>query len=139
MKDLIYLDASFFIATQIKEHIFHKQASKIFKNKMNESVFCYTALTIDEIIHALSRYLSKPEIVLLIETNLFNMQSFLYLNTSLKYIDIKEYLNTWENTTLKPRDAMHYFFMQQNNITNIATFDTDFIKNKKRLGIEILQ
>lgn len=139
MKDLIYLDASFFIATQIKEHIFHKQASKIFKNKISESVFCYSGLTIDEILHALSRYLSKSEIVAVINNNLFNMQSFLYLNTSLKYIDIKEYLSIWENTTLKPRDAMHYFFMQQNNIIKIATFDDDFIKNKKRLGIEIIK
>ncbi|MDA1338445.1 MAG: type II toxin-antitoxin system VapC family toxin [bacterium] len=137
MKDLIYLDASFFIATQIKEHIFHKQASVTYQKFANNSTFCFTSLTIDEVLHALSRYLSKPQITEVIESKLLNTQSFLFLNTSLKYIDITEYLNIWENTPLKPRDAMHYFFMEQNNIHKMATFDTDFIKNKKRLGIEI--
>ncbi len=134
-----YLDANFYVALQLIKHPFHDKSVEVLKKYPNLSVY-YSILTLDEIIFSLTKYNFDKDIIYQnIYENLFdNPRMFdLPLNSNRDFLD--SYLQTWSDNNLKPRDAMHYFFMQQNNITKIATFDTDFIKNKKRLGIEILQ
>src|SRR3989338_1605281 len=134
-----YLDANFYVALQIIKHPFHNTSIKILKKYPN-LIVCYSILTLDEIIFSLTKYnFDKNIIYQNIYENLFdNPRMFnLPLNSNKDFLE--SYLQTYTDNSLKPRDAMHYFFMQQNNITNMATFDTDFIKNKKRLGIEILK
>lgn len=134
-----YLDANFYVALQIIKHPFHDAAVKALKKYPNLIVY-YSILTLDEIIFSLTKYnFDKDVIHQNIYENLFNNPRMfdLPLNSNRDFLD--SYLQTWSDNNLKPRDAMHYFFMQQNNIFRIATFDSDFIKNKQKLGIEVIQ
>ena len=51
---------------------------------------------------------------------------------------VKKYLKQWQKYNLRPIDSVHFFLMKQHKIKTIATFDNDFIKNKKQLGIKVL-
>ncbi len=139
LMERIYLDSSFIIALKVNGHEFNLKAQNILEHLRTDTLFYYSYLTIDECAFTLVKYgADKSQVVeLLIE--LISKPQFYLVNTDANTEELIAYLNTWETTPLKPRDAMHYFYMQQNHIVKIATFDTDFIKNKKKLGIEILR
>ncbi|MBU1088745.1 type II toxin-antitoxin system VapC family toxin [Patescibacteria group bacterium] len=138
MIDKIYLDASFFVALQIKEHIFYQKAWK--KINKSQSIKIYFSLfTLDEAIHVLKKYkLSKSKIIKIVKDKLINTNKSILISykddkkTSLKY------LNLWQKYNLRPIDSVHLFLMKQHKIKTIATFDNDFIKNKKQPGIKVL-
>jgi len=137
--NIAYLDANFFIASQITSHPFYNSVQRVLTR--NETVLlCYSILTLDEVLYTFTKYKTDKEIICkTLKTNLLDNPKMIKLIQGNNPIFYEEYLETWKNSGLKPRDAMHLHYMQQNHITKIATFDEDFIKNKKKLEIEILK
>lgn len=137
MSDLIYLDASFFVPLQVEKHPYRKYAIDKLKSSPI-SMFCYSYLTLDEIMYVLGKYIKNKNLIsTIINRDLLNnkLNQLVGLENDVKCAD--QFIKTWPTTGLKPRDALHLFTMKKNGIKKIATFDNDFIKNKRKLGIEI--
>lgn len=138
MRDKVYVDTSFFIATQIANHPFHDVSTQVLE-EYKDSPFYFSLLTIDEIIFTLSHHRFKPEEI----STIINEKIVAIKNTRLvayqnKMKQIGEYIDFWKSMPLGPRDAMHVYLMKQNDISTIATFDADFKRNRKKLGITII-
>lgn len=138
MRDDVYVDTSFFIATQIANHPFHKvacEALEIYK----DAPFYFSLLTVDEIVFTLlNHHISPTEISTIITEKITAIKNTRLIAYQNKMKQIQEYVEFWKDHALKPRDAMHAYLMKMNNITKIATFDADFKRNRKKLGITII-
>jgi predicted nucleic acid-binding protein len=134
----VYLDSSFLIAYIIKEHRFNSDAVNILK-KYISGKFYISYLTIDEALYYMKDHFSDKieirdkfkDIVSALEIEFIGVESNSYL--------VNKYIDHWIDTGLKPRDAMHLFIMKENNIKDLASFDNDFIKSKKKYNIEIIK
>lgn len=135
----IYIDASFFIATQVINHPFHKKAGWFLKKMIND-IFYFSLPTIDEIIYAFLQYqVDQETITSIINDKIVNIENVRLLNYPNDLYQIQSYLKIWNKSCLKPRDALHFYFMKVNNVKYLATFDNDFIKNEKKLGIKVVK
>lgn len=138
MPDKIYVDASFFIATQIINHPFHQESLRILK-EYSESDLYFSLLTIDEIVYTLDKYkIDQNKIISVIREKIILIRNTKLLSYKDNVGQIENYLEVWRKTQLRPRDALHLYLMREAALENIATFDKDFIKNRKRLGIRVL-
>jgi predicted nucleic acid-binding protein len=138
MRDNVYVDTSFFIATQITNHPFHNEAVSILKKYIN-CPFYFSLLTLDEIVFTLLNHRFKSfEIVDIITKKIVSIKNTRLIAYQNNLKQIREYMDFWKDASLSPRDAMHVFLMKQNKIKTIATFDADFKRNRKKLGIEII-
>lgn len=138
MRDNVYVDTSFFIATQITNHPFHKNAVDVL-GAYKDSPFYFSLLTIDEIVFTLLHHKVTPEEISNIITDkiiaIRNSKLIAYHNNMKQ---IKDYVDFWKNTNMQPRDAMHAYLMKLNRISKIATFDSDFKRNQKKLNITVI-
>ncbi len=138
MKDCIYCDSSFIIASMVSNHLNHEKAVELIKN-LKPTLLCISPLVIDEVIYGLRVYgFDKDNIRSELKKRISGINLLEILPIIIDNARIDSYLNLWVNTNLKPRDAMHIFIMKQNGIKNIATFDNDFLKNNKELGINVI-
>src|SRR3989344_8647034 len=116
MRDDVYVDTSFFIATQITNHPFHDVALTVL-DEYRDNLFYFSLLTIDEIVFTLSHHRIKPNEIstIMIEkiVSIKNARLIAYQN---KMKQIEEYIEFWKTTPLGPRDAMHVYLMRQNKI-----------------------
>lgn len=136
--DRIYVDSSFFVATQIINHPHHKRAAKLVE-LCKDSSFHYSLLTIDEIVYVLSKFhIAKKEIASIIREHICAIKNtrLISYNTNIKTLE--EYATLWSQNSLAPRDALHAYFMKMEKLTYIATFDNDFRRNQKKMKIEVL-
>lgn len=138
MRDDVYVDTSFFIATQITNHPFHKDALTVLK-LYKDSPFYFSLLTIDEIIFTLLNHKITPtEISQIITEKIMDIKNTRLIAYQNKMKQIQEYVDFWKTAKLGPRDAMHVYLMKQNKIKTIATFDADFKRQRKKLEITII-
>jgi predicted nucleic acid-binding protein len=138
MPDNVYVDTSFFIATQITNHPFHQEALTVLETH-KDSPFYFSFLTIDEIVFTLLNHkITPPEIATIITNKIISIKNTRIVSFQNKIKYIQEYVDFWKETALKPRDAMHAYLMKLHSITTIATFDADFKRNRKKLGITII-
>ncbi|MEI7578422.1 MAG: type II toxin-antitoxin system VapC family toxin [bacterium] len=138
-KDSIYVDTNVFIAWLVASHPDYKQARCIFK-QYSKYQFYYSLLVIDEILFVMTKYrISKNIIQNIIKSNLIENPICILIEDTINHEQIEKYLNLWVNCGLKPRDALHYYYMKKMKITTIATFDQDFIRQQKKLGIKVLK
>ncbi len=134
----VYVDTSFFIATQIENHPFHQEALDVLE-EYKESSFYFSLLTIDEVIFTLLHHrISPAEIQKIISEKIVGIKNTKLIAYQNKLKQIDEYVDFWKTTPLGPRDAMHAYLMKQNKIDTIATFDADFKRCRKKLKIEII-
>jgi len=137
-KSKVYIDASFFVALQVINHPYHKQAKAKLSVFKNMGLY-FSILTIDEVLHALSRYeKDKNTIKKIIEESILDVKNVEILGLVKKSQSIRKYLRVWLRFGLKPRDALHLYLMKENKINKIASFDSDFINNQKLLKIKAL-
>lgn len=137
MKDLIYLDANFLIATQIEQH--PMRASALQKlGKLNGNHFCISYLTIDETIYALNKYINNKKQVYGAIQKILKTAPVKIIGIENNNIIAEKFLRFWVKTKLAPRDAFHIFIMKQNGIKKLATFDNDFTKLQKELKVQII-
>lgn len=138
MRDKVYVDTSFFIATQITNHPFHDVAVGILE-EYKDSPFYFSLLTIDEIVFTLLHHRISPnEISNIITQKIVSIKNTRMIAYQNKMKQVEEYIHFWKSTPLGPRDAMHVYLMKQNSISTIATFDADFKRNRKKLGVKII-
>lgn len=138
MKDKIYLDSNFIITTLVKEHPFFQKACMISEKIKTWKLFI-SFLVIDEVIFNLSFYhLSKEDIHKHLKNGILSIDNLYLISTSNLKEDLDDYLQAWVRSNLKPRDALHLHMMRYNKISQIATFDQDFIRHRKKLGITII-
>lgn len=136
--DKIYVDSSFFVATQITNHPHHKRACKLVE-LCKKCRFFYSLLTIDEIVYTLSKFdISKNEIAAIVSEKICAIKNTKLITYKAGMKNLEEYVSLWAGTSLEPRDAMHAYFMKSQKIECIATFDHDFRKHQKKLGIKVL-
>ena len=138
MTDKIYLDANFIVASLIYDHPFHNHAVQKNEDLLNANLFT-SFLVIDEIVYSLTKYnLPKESIKNLLTDHLLLIENLSLIREPTEIQSLNEYLKDWISFNLKPRDAMHHFLMKIEGIRNMATFDSDFIKNADKLGIKIV-
>lgn len=135
----VYLDASFFIASQVIENNLHQQARQKLNSLRSKTIY-YSWLVLDEIIYVLEGgyNFNKKEVVKMVLSNLVDIANTEFISLDSSELEITKYLSSWQENFLKPRDTMHLFLMKEHNIKTIATFDQDFIKNRESLKIKIL-
>ena len=112
----IYLDSSFIIALQVNSHEFNQKAQNILNRLTKNTLFYYSYLTINECAFTLIKYKADKKKVVQLLIELVSKPQFYLVNTNSDAEELIKYLSIWEITSLKPRDAIHYFYMQQNNI-----------------------
>jgi predicted nucleic acid-binding protein len=127
----VYLDSSFLVSYQIKNHPFHQKAkNKLKKLSEDDVLFCLSPLAIDEYLYALNKYLNrnyiknKNQIKISLKNILQLKPSFIQINwlseTPLEIYDLMA------QYSLRPRDAFHLKTMDDHQINYLATFDQDF-------------
>lgn len=138
MRDNVYVDTSFFIATQIANHPFHDVAITVLE-EYKDSLFYFSLLTIDEIVFTLLNHRITPnEISTIITEKIIAIKNTRLIAYQKRMKQIEEYIELWKSIPLGPRDAMHVYLMKQNKIATIATFDADFKRSRKKLGVKII-
>jgi len=138
MPDKLYVDTSFFIATQVSNHPFHQNALSALSRYQKET-FYFSLLTIDEIIFTLLHYKQSPnEIEQLINDKILLIKNVKLLTYKPNINHFKQYIHLWKETGLKPRDAMHAYLMKINSIKILATYDADFKKTSKLFGFTLV-
>ena len=136
--DKLYVDCSFFVATQITNHPHHKRSSKLLQLLPDVQLY-FSLLTIDEIMYTLSKFnIPRNEIFSIIKEKIISIQNTRIINYNSSIAQLESYINIWNETGMQPRDALHACLMKTHNIPCIATFDRDFRKIEKKLGIEVL-
>lgn len=136
-----YLDASFFVALQVVGHVHREKAEeKLDKLSQNQTTICYSWLMIDEAIHVLHSYydFSKEKVAFAVKESLIEATNSQLVTNLVQEEKLLKYLRFWQKNKLRPRDALHLFLIKQHKIKTIATFDQDFIAQRKKLKIEIL-
>ena len=133
----VYADTNFLMALFIKEHTFHKTATKILKRPYT---FLFNMFSLEEAVYALKRdyhlnYLDLTKFV----NHLLGQNELLFFEITDQLSLCQDLVETQERYKLKPRDALHYLIMKSNKIKHIASFDNDFIENKDVLKIKVLK
>ena len=137
-KDKIYIDTNVFVALHFSGHKFYDLALNLKKRFIGNKLYL-GFLTIDEILYTLSKYkISKKDSINIIKRGIVNSSDVTILPSPFESSEVLDYLYTYKKTSLKPRDSLHLYLMKINKIKKIATFDNDFIKKQKELGIEVL-
>lgn len=135
-----YLDSSFVIALLIPTHTYSKKALVVAEILVKKDMDLYMSfLVIDEVVYVLHK---KYKMTLSL---IIRCLRELLLNIGVGMIGIEhdvnvvlDYLKMLEKFNLEPRDTMHAHLMKNNGISRIASFDSDFIKNHKKLGIRVV-
>jgi len=140
MTQRVYLDANILIAHQVRGHEFHRRATSIIDELWNKKChLVVSSLTMDEFFYGIIFILKSTQK----EKTIQSFGSFApIITTSTSAILSWERLETIEfkhtpgellsivklmgTHNLRPRDAFHLRTMQQQEITQIATFDNDF-------------
>lgn len=134
----IYVDTSFFIATQVANHPFHGVACELLA-MYESSTFFFSLLTIDEIVYTLQKHrIKRDQIPAIIHEKIIAIKNAKILTYKNGMKDLEEYVKTWNDTQLAPRDALHIYLMRSQKIKHLATFDKEFKRRQEQLGIEIL-
>ncbi|MFQ5493618.1 MAG: type II toxin-antitoxin system VapC family toxin [Candidatus Dojkabacteria bacterium] len=138
MRDRIYLDASFFVALQIREHTFHKRAIAK-KGLLQDAEICFSMFTLDESIHAFRKHkIDQFAIKEAIEEDIVFLPHSKLVSYRSELPDMIKYVNEWVFSDLRSGDALHLFMMKTNGIKKMLTFDNDFIERQDELGIEVI-
>lgn len=131
----ILADASFLVAFFVEDHIYQPKVKVILgKNR----VFVVTILSLEETFFVLKRKYGFNRLTLekvvdsLLSPGVFN---FVEIPDQLGLAN--RLVSASERLGLKSRDALHYLIMKQRGIRLMATFDQDFIKKQKALGIKV--
>jgi predicted nucleic acid-binding protein len=138
MIDRVYLDSSFIIALLLKNEEFHAQALMRMQ-KLAQTELFVSFFSLNETLYILSKYgLSKAEVANVVREKFLLLEKIRVINTTETLETMFDYLKFWNQTQLKSTDAMHVFLMKQVGVQTIATFDQDFVKHQKKLGIKTL-
>jgi predicted nucleic acid-binding protein len=137
-RENIYVDTSFFIATQIINHPYYGQACQLLK-EFEKSTFHFSLLTVDEIVFTLLKHkLPKGQIVAILEQKIIGIKNTKLVSYKTSMKQIHQYMESWMQSELAPRDAMHVYLMKSCKLSCIATFDADFRKQSKKLAITVI-
>ncbi|MBI4130741.1 type II toxin-antitoxin system VapC family toxin [Candidatus Roizmanbacteria bacterium] len=137
-RDNVYIDTSFFIATQTANHPRHSRAVAILESCKKWRLF-FSLLTIDEIMYTLLQFnLSRNRINTIIRDKILSIHNVHLITYPPDLKSIEKYLTIWGMTGLAPRDALHLYLMRTKKIQYLATFDLDFKRNQHKLGISVL-
>src|SRR5258708_7722367 len=138
MTDKVYLDASFLIATQVSNHIFHQEAVRKLA-RMKKTTPVLSLFAVGETIYILRKLnVSKEQIVAMFKKNICSLDQLEVVSDGDGVEHISQYLDFWEKEQFKPTDAIHLFLMRSRGIKKLATFDADFIDREKELGIKMI-
>jgi len=152
MTQTVYLDANLLIAHQVRGHIHHERAKQLidtFWQKQQTGII--SSLAIDEFLYGIAFILQsaqKEKASMPFKTYAAPMQHALQAILSWQNIRLVEFTANAEEYTaviqliqsenLRPRDAFHLQIMQQQQTSQIATFDHDFDHLSAHLGIHII-
>lgn len=137
-RDNIYVDTSFFIATQVVNHPFHQDACKLLESHAS-CTFFFSLLTIDEIVFTLLKHkIRREKIAQIIKDKIIDIKNARILTYTNNMKQLETYINTWNETKLAPRDALHLYLMKSKNIRYMATFDKEFLRKQEDLKITVI-
>lgn len=134
MKSPIYVDASWLIALYVENHPFHNLAKRQF-SECAKSKFVISHLAVDEVLHGLSKYRIKDEVIVSLLKAFVETVTIKEIILESNSASIIKYLESWVSSALAPRDAMHLFLIEDNKIKSLLTFDRELKKVSKKLGI----
>lgn len=134
-----YLDANFLVSLLIDIHPFYERARRI-NLDISQSRKFISFLVIDELLHSLGYYMQNKKDIAAIVSNLVEESDLRICEhiLSKESFDIDNYLGTWIDSGLRPRDAMHLYLVRSLKLDGIVSLDSDFIKNADQLGIEVI-
>ncbi len=134
----IYLDANYFIAVLIQDHKYNLRAVNI--TRVFEDYKPYISiLVMNEVIFSLHKLgYEKTLISRLLLKAIRNLNISMVERDSMSFEGEANYLEIWTNSNLKPSDACHLYYMKSLNIDSMVSFDSDFINNSDKLGIEVI-
>ena len=129
MKATIYLDANIFIYAAINNGSVGEKCRKIlFEIYQNKSTGYTSVLTWDEVVYSIWKKEGKIK-AFEQGKNFLKLPNILFISATSAIISKSQEL--MENYGLKPRDAIHVATALSNNITQIASDDSDFNKVKE--------
>lgn len=139
IKNLIFVDSSFWIASAVKTDHFHKQAIELLTIPFQENnLFSTSDFVLDETLTRLKRKVgarAANKFYQLVQNKEKKRQLYVYRLT--KTLFHKAYVIFNEHPTLKSfsfTDATIIAIMKKYNIDTLLTFDADF----RKVGIKIL-
>lgn len=150
MTSKVYLDANSIIAHQITNHPFYEKALKIIDSYFQqEFIFVISSLTMDEFMYGIikaQKIINKNKQFEDVVNELKKVTKAVFVWKNLELVDFQHttsellsVISLMKKYHLKPRDAFHLRIMQQQNIGNFITFDSDFDMIAKSEKINIIR
>lgn len=130
-----YLDSNVLVYFKDDQSPHFPTATKLLSSLIPEEYELYlSSLTIDEVLHSLlfvykfKKNLNVEQSERLNEAlkSILNLQHIKIVNPSTNKENNLKIIKIMQDFHLGPRDAYHFLTMQENNISEFATFDNDF-------------
>ncbi|CAD6492263.1 MAG: PIN domain protein [Candidatus Argoarchaeum ethanivorans] len=121
----MYIDSNIFIFAATGKEELGQNCRKIIKLINEQKITCAASfLVIDEVIWILKKEVGKDDAIKITKA---------MLSMPIKWIEIKKsviirMMDTYEKTTLDPRDAIHISSMKEVGLSDIVSEDDDFDK-----------
>ena len=133
----VYLDACFVIAFLIDGHADNSEAISIYKKIKSDKLYV-SLFVLDEVLYILSKYGIDKSTACQLVKKFIKLENLEVIDENFIVHNVEQFIDIYSKTTLKPTDSAHLYYMKLAKIKNIATFDSDFIKNADKLDIEVV-